>query len=106
VVSEKFASLVMRHTRFLVQTRLCYQIVGERNWRVGTTVNISKSGVLFEAEEPVDPGTHIKMRFSLPVHTRIELGATVTCRGVIVRSAGYAVVAAKIYSPRLVRRVT
>lgn len=105
LVSEKLANSVMRHTRFQVRTRLCYRILGEREWREGTTVNISKSGVLFEAEEPVNLGTRIEMRFSLPVQTRNEPGTTVTCRGVIVRSPGYAMVAARISSSRLVRRV-
>jgi len=105
-VYENFATSVMRNTRFPLRTPLFYRILGERKWFVGTTVNISKSGVLFEAEESPDPGTHIEMRFSLPVQTRNGPGATVTCRGVIVRSAGHAVLAAKFSSSRLVRRAT
>jgi hypothetical protein len=68
-------------------------------------MNISTSGVLFKAEAPVAAGTHIEMRFSLPVQNDNEPGTPVSCHGVIVRSTGEAVLAAKISTPRLLRRV-
>jgi hypothetical protein len=77
--------------------------VGERIWREGTTINISNSGLLFKAEGQVDVGTRIQMRFSLPVQTGNEWGATVSCHGVIVRTTDFAILAAKISAPRLIR---
>jgi PilZ domain len=103
IVSEKLANSIIRPTRFEIRTPVHYRIRGERIWREGTTVNISKSGLLFVAEGQVDVGTRIEMKFSLPVQTGNGSGAAVSCHGVIVRSPGYAVLAAKISAPRLIR---
>ena len=40
-----------RATRFDLHLPLKYRLVGESGWREGTTENISRSGMLFQAEE-------------------------------------------------------
>jgi hypothetical protein len=42
-----------RATRFDLHLPLKYRLVGESGWREGTTENISRSGMLFQAEEPI-----------------------------------------------------
>ena len=53
-VREKLSRL-SRAQRFNLNLPLKYRLVGEGNWRKGTTENISRSGMLFRAEEMVSP---------------------------------------------------
>lgn len=89
--------------RFPIEAPLRYRVHGERHWREGTTVNISKSGVLFRCNQAVVPGTNVEMSFMLPVELSGEPGAKVTCRGVIVRSKEFPLIAARIHGSRLLR---
>lgn len=75
-----------RAQRFTIHTRLRYRTAGEWEWHEGTMVNISKSGVLFEADRSARPSTAVEMAFSLPAVSRNEGAAEVVCRGVIVRA--------------------
>lgn len=89
--------------RFPIEAPLRYRVRGERTWHRGTTVNISKSGVLFLGEQPVSEGIAIEMSFVLPVALAGEPGAKVTCHGLIVRASEFPMLAAKISGIRLVR---
>lgn len=98
-----------RAQRFTIQTALRYRKVGEAEWRAGTMVNISKSGVLFETEHSTWPNTEVEMWFNLPPVGGSEPSAQVMCHGVIARvvsEAGSAMVrglAARITRYRFVR---
>lgn len=52
----------------------------------GRTENISQSGLLFQAPQPLNPDTIIQLCFSLPGSMEGESGATVLCEGQTVRT--------------------
>ena len=62
-----------------------YRASGEPSWREGTTVNISRSGVLFQAEIALQPQTPLEMLLELPTEIAGELPANVICCGPVVR---------------------
>jgi hypothetical protein len=75
-----------RATRFSLHLPLKYRRVGERGWREGTTENISRSGMLFEAEEPIAPNSQLEINLVLPAEIAGLAAAEVVCRGEVVRS--------------------
>jgi PilZ domain len=99
-----------RSARYEISTPIRYRIKGERQWRVGTTKNISVSGVLIRTEHSVAVNTEIEMKFALPVEISGEGAAEVVCRGIVVRSTdcpsnpGYMFVASKTDRARLLRQ--
>ena len=58
----------------------------EKDWVDGHTENISQSGLLFQAPEPLNPDTIVQICFSLPDTAEGESGATVLCEGRTVRT--------------------
>ncbi len=88
-----------RATRFDVPVPLRYRSVGTSPWSEGRIENISRSGVLFRADEPLPVDTPVEMTFALPVGPDAR---DVLCRGRVVRTvpatglAGTAGVAATI----------
>lgn len=99
-----------RAQRFPIETALRYRRVGEGEWRQGTIVNISESGVLFETDHSIWPNTAVEMRFNLCLGVSSELAAQVVCQGLIARaiselgSARVTALAAKITKFHFVRR--
>jgi hypothetical protein len=75
-----------RAQRFDIQLRLSYRACGETAWHRGLIKNISCSGVLFSAEQPLKAKTPVEMIFEMPVEVGGEIGAEVAYRGEIVRS--------------------
>ncbi|HEY6273350.1 MAG TPA: PilZ domain-containing protein [Terriglobales bacterium] len=75
-----------RAQRFRIQTLLRYRRTGEGEWRQGTIVNISESGVLFETDHSAWPNTAVEMMFSLCTGISGELAAQVVCHGLIARA--------------------
>ena len=75
-----------RASRFPVELPLRYRLFGDLGWTDGKTVNISRSGVLFEVDEPMSADTPIELAFDLPIEMGGGPGAEVTCRGQIVRT--------------------
>ncbi|MGA2628663.1 MAG: PilZ domain-containing protein [Terriglobia bacterium] len=75
-----------RASRYPVTITVRYRPLGEIGWYESKTINISRSGILFEASEPVDPEASLELSFDLPP----EMGGTgdgeVTCRGLVVRT--------------------
>jgi len=49
-----------RARRFNLQLPLRYRPLGEKSWRPGTTENISRSGLLFQAQEALHPAPNSK----------------------------------------------
>ncbi|MGH9503493.1 MAG: ATP-binding protein [Terriglobales bacterium] len=76
-----------RATRFDLHLPLKYRLVGESGWREGTTENISRSGMLFQAEEPIAPNAQLEINLVLPAEIAGLAAAEVVCRGEVVRSA-------------------
>ena len=76
------SSLVLeRAQRYAITLPMRYRRVGEETWAAGTTVDISRSGVLFEGERSVDREAAIELVLTMPVE--VADGA----RGVVVRAA-------------------
>lgn len=75
-----------RAQRFPLATPFRYRTLGETGWKAGVTVNLSRSGVLFAAEDPVHPGMAIEMWFTLPPAADNATGAQVVGSGFIVRA--------------------
>lgn len=77
--------LVDRANRYKLAAPLRYRRHGELTWRVGETINLSKSGVLFAAQLPLPPGTKLEIAISLPHNENPRLPATLVLTGRIVR---------------------
>ncbi len=75
-----------RATRFDLHLPMKYRLVGESGWREGTTENISRSGMLFQAEEPIAPNAQLEINLVLPAEIAGLAAAEVVCRGEIVRA--------------------
>ena len=74
-----------RARRFSLESPMFFRRAGEQEWRQGRTMNISRSGLLFEAPEPIEPRTPLEVRLELPVAGPAAPPAHVTCRGEVVR---------------------
>jgi len=75
-----------RAQRFKLQLPLKYRQVGETDWRLGTTENISRSGVLFRAQEVVPLTAQLEINLVLPAEIAGLSAAEVVCRGEVVRT--------------------
>jgi PAS domain S-box-containing protein len=82
---EKLSS-PFRAPRFNLHLPLKYRLLGENDWRKGTTENISRSGVLFEAEELLTPNAQVEINLVLPTEIGGLSAAEVVCRGEVVRT--------------------
>ena len=76
-----------RAPRLPVRLPLRYRLPGEMRWRQGTTQNVSRSGVLFHAEQSLQPLSELEINLVLPVEIEGIGGAEVLCRGEVVRIA-------------------
>jgi len=75
-----------RARRFKFHLPLRYRPVGEKDWRPGTTENISRSGLLFRAQEVLAPTAQLEINLVLPVEIAGLAATEVVCRGEVVRS--------------------
>lgn len=75
-----------RSQRFPIKVPVRYRKKQEKVWLDGRTQNISQSGLLFEAPQPLNPDTIVQLCFSLPANMEGESGATVLCEGRTVRT--------------------
>jgi PAS domain S-box-containing protein len=75
-----------RAQRFNLHLPLRYRKVGEQGWRQGTTANISRSGLLFKAEEVLQPNVQLEINLVLPAEIAGLSPTEVVCRGEVVRS--------------------
>jgi hypothetical protein len=82
---EKVASS-FRAQRFNLHLPLRYRLLGEEDWRKGTTENISRSGLLFRAEEMIPPSVQLEINLVLPAEIAGLSAAEVVCRGEVVRT--------------------
>ncbi len=75
-----------RARRFNLHLPLRYRPLGERSWRPGTTENISRSGLLFQAQEAIHPSVQLEISLVLPMEIAGLAATEVICRGEVVRS--------------------
>ncbi len=71
---------VNRAQRFPIHIPLHYRKSGMQYWQAGKIVNISRTGILFHADEGIPPESVLDMRISFP------LKLTLSCQGSIVRA--------------------
>lgn len=82
----------VRHTpparaqRFQLHLPLRYRRLGETQWHVGTTENISRSGLLFQADDALQPNAQLEINLVLPAEIAGLSGTEVVCRGEVVRT--------------------
>ncbi|HKM47389.1 MAG TPA: response regulator [Terriglobales bacterium] len=75
-----------RARRFNLHLPLRYRPLGEKSWRPGTTENISRSGLLFQAQELLLPNALLEISLVLPAEIAGLAATEVICRGEVVRS--------------------
>ncbi|HET9409158.1 MAG TPA: ATP-binding protein [Candidatus Sulfotelmatobacter sp.] len=75
-----------RAQRFYLQLPLRYRRLGETDWHAGTTKNISRSGMLFKAEESLQPTVQLEINLVLPAEIAGLSATEVVCRGEVVRA--------------------
>ena len=90
-----------RARRFNLHLPLRYRLLGEQRWLTGTTENISRSGLLFQAEEMLQPNAQLEINLVLPVEIAGLSATEVVCRGEVVRSES----AAGTVSPALAAKI-
>ncbi len=82
---EKLSS-PFRAQRFNLHLPVKYRLLGQNDWREGTTENISRSGMLFRAEELIAPNAQLEINLVLPAEIGGLSAAEVVCRGEVVRT--------------------
>ena len=66
---------------------MAYRCIGEIEWRQAKTVDISASGVLFQAEDPLPLNAPIQFRLLLPAAGgRSDRQGEICCQGHVVRT--------------------
>jgi hypothetical protein len=80
------ASYPARPTRFPIETAFQFRQSGEPEWHEGTTINISRSGVLFRADAELSLQTILEMRITFPAALSGENPTQVVCWGPVVRT--------------------
>ena len=75
-----------RAQRFQLHLPLRYRRLGETQWHVGTTENISRSGMLFHTDDVLQPNSQLEINLVLPAEIAGLTGTEVVCRGEVVRT--------------------
>ena len=75
-----------RAQRFQLHLPLRYRRLGEDVWHEGTTENISRSGMLFQADEVLQPSSQLEINLVLPAEIAGLSATEVVCRGEVVRT--------------------
>jgi two-component system, cell cycle sensor histidine kinase and response regulator CckA len=75
-----------RAQRFQLRLPLKYRQFDEEKWHAGETRNISRSGVLFQAENPLQPSVLLEISLVLPAEIAGLSPTEVVCRGQVVRT--------------------
>jgi PAS domain S-box-containing protein len=91
-----------RAQRFYIHLPLRYRRLGEKEWHVGTTENISRSGMLFEADELLQPAAQLEINLVLPAEIAGLSATEVVCRGEVVRTVEHR---GETVSPALAARI-
>ncbi len=76
-----------RSQRFPIHAQLRYRESGEAAWHETSTVNISRTGVLFQTTRPLQPDTILEMEIVFPPALTGGTPANISCFGPVVRTA-------------------
>jgi PAS domain S-box-containing protein len=79
-------SVLSRAPRFQLHLPLKYRLLNEEKWHDGETRNISRSGLLFQAEDFLQPNVQLEINLVLPAEIAGLSPTEVVCRGQIVRT--------------------
>lgn len=91
-----------RATRFVMTLPMRYRCPGSSEWTSGSTVNISRSGVLFESDIALPPGTGLEILVELS-NDNTALAA-VRCSATVIRQEEERRFAARFFDYHLVAR--
>ena len=75
-----------RKRRYSVAWPLRYRRLDDSQWRPGRTINMSVSGVLFEAEVPLNPDEAVELSIMFQAGGRHIPSSLVTASGHVVRT--------------------
>jgi len=75
-----------RAQRFQLHLPLKYRRLDEKAWHTGETRNISRSGLLFQAEDLLQPNVVLEINLVLPAEIAGLSPTEVVCRGEVVRT--------------------
>jgi len=75
-----------RAQRFQLHLPLKYRRLDEQNWHNGETKNISRSGLLFQAEDLLQPNVILEINLVLPAEIAGLSPTEVVCKGEVVRT--------------------
>jgi PAS domain S-box-containing protein len=75
-----------RAQRFQLHLPLKYRRLDEEKWHSGETQNISRSGLLFQAEDPLQPNVILEINLVLPAEIAGLSPTEVICKGEVVRT--------------------
>ncbi len=75
-----------RAQRFQLHLPLKYRRLNETKWHEGETRNISRSGLLFQAEDLLQPNVVLEINLVLPAEIAGLSATEVVCRGEVVRT--------------------
>jgi PAS domain S-box-containing protein len=75
-----------RAQRFQLHLPLKYRQLDEKNWHDGETKNISRSGLLFQAEDLLQPNVVLEINLVLPAEIAGLSPTEVVCKGEVVRT--------------------
>jgi PAS domain S-box-containing protein len=88
--SQPIAIPSTRAQRFQLHLPLRYRRLGESQWHEGKTENISRSGMLFQAElqgdDALQPHSQLEINLVLPAEIAGLSATEVVCRGEVVRT--------------------
>lgn len=85
-VAQAAAPAMSRAQRFQLQLPLKYRRLDEQTWHTGETKNISRSGLLFEAEDVLQPNVVLEINLVLPAEIAGLSPTEVICKGEVVRT--------------------
>ncbi len=101
-IAPQFTIPSTRAQRFQLHLPLRYRRLGESNWHDGKTENISRSGMLFQADEALQPHSQLEINLVLPAEIAGLSATEVVCRGEVVRTVEPA---GTMLSPALAARI-
>jgi hypothetical protein len=75
-----------RAPRYSIPIAILYRTPGDPTWLEGQTENISRSGVLFRTDRPIETNTPVELMMEIPQFINTAVAGPAICRGRIVRA--------------------
>ena len=80
------SDFITRAQRFPIQMPVYCRVRGDPRWREGKSINISRTGVLFQTQSILAPNTMLIVCIVLPAEPASGSRSSVFCWGMVVRS--------------------